>query len=118
MARRTHGTGHLWEQNGVYYGRWRASDGRNLNRRIGPKRRSGSRDGLTKTQAERKLRSMQEDEERRPRPARDDARHTVDEAATSLRRQLALQGARKSYLEGCESMQRVHVRPTLGDRAL
>ena len=118
MARRTPGTGHLWEQNGVYYGRWRASDGRNLNRRIGPKRRPGSSDGLTKTQAERKLRSMQEEEERRPTPARDDARHTVDDAATSLRRRLSLQGARTSYLEGCESMQRVHIRPAIGARPL
>ena len=39
---------------------------------------------------------------------------TVADAADSLRRKLALEGARKSYLEGCESMQRVHVAPQLG----
>jgi len=118
MARRAHGTGHLYEQNGIYYGRWRTSLGRNLNRKVGPVRTSGSRDGLTRPQAEREFRRMQDTEERRPSPRREAVRHTLDEAADSLRRQLALQGARKSYLQNCESMQRVHLRPALGDRPL
>jgi len=118
MARRTHGTGHLHEINGVYYGRWRSSDGRNLNRKIGRKRATGTREGLTKTQAERELRRMQEQEEQSPRPTREAVRTTVDDAAVSLRRELALRGARKSYLEGCESMHRVHISPRLGDRPL
>jgi integrase len=41
------------------------------------------------------------------------SRVTIDDAADSLRRKLALQGSRKSYLEGCESMQRVHIVPRL-----
>jgi hypothetical protein len=41
---------------------------------------------------------------------------TVDEVADSLRRALRLRGLRRSYLEGCESMQRVHISPRLGDR--
>jgi site-specific recombinase XerD len=32
----------------------------------------------------------------------------------SLRRRLAVQGARKSYLQNCESMQRVHISPRRG----
>ena len=97
--RRAKGTGHLHEKSGSFYGRWRTSDGRQLNRKVGDARKAGSRDGLTRAQAERAFRRMQDEEERRPRPAREAARLTLDEAADSLRRQLALQGARKSYLQ-------------------
>jgi integrase len=43
---------------------------------------------------------------------------TVAETAASLRRELAVQGARRSYLEGCESMQRVHIDPRLGTKRI
>jgi integrase len=116
--RRAHGTGHLYESNGTFYGRWRTTDGRQLHRKVGAARKPGSRDGLTRAQAEREFRRMQDEEERRPRPAREFVRHTVDEAADSLRRKLTLQGSRTSYLQNCESMQRVHLRPAFGDRPL
>jgi integrase len=59
MARRSYGTGSLTvrrDGNGreTWYGRWRAG-GRQVNRRIGPKRGSGARDGLTRSQAEKEL---------------------------------------------------------------
>jgi hypothetical protein len=41
----------------MWYGHWRA-DGAQLKRRIGPKRAAGSRDGLTRTQAEAELRRL------------------------------------------------------------
>lgn len=53
MARRRYGTGQLYEKQGAYFGRWRRSDGRRLNRRIGPVRIPGESEGLTRTQAER-----------------------------------------------------------------
>lgn len=119
MARkRSYGTGQLHEKSGAYYGRWRTADGRRLNRRIGPVRSPGSSDGLTRPQAEQAFRKLQDREDRRPRPAAGMARKTVDEAADSLRRRLALDGARKSYLQGCESMQRVHITPRIGARTL
>lgn len=118
MGRRIKGTGHLYERNGTYYGRWRASNGRQFNRRVGPVRTTGSRDGLTRSEAEREFRRMQDAEERLPSPPRETHRKTLDEVADSLRRQLALQGARKSYLQNCESMQRVHLRPAFGERPL
>lgn len=34
----------------------------------------------------------------------------------SLRRRLAVEGGRKSYLQNCESMRRVHISPRLGDK--
>ena len=118
MARRTYGTGHLYIKCGAYYGRWRIADGRLVNRKVGAVRPVGTREGLTQAQAEREMRRLQEVEAGRPAPARSAERHAVLDAAESLRRQLALEGARKSYLEGCESMQRVHIAPRLGDKLL
>jgi integrase len=117
-AARGHGTGHIHVKHGAYYGRWRTSDGRLLNRRLGPVRDVGTSDGLTRAEAERVFRREQDREERQPRPATVAARVTVDQATDDLRRRLAIQGSRKSYLEGCHSMQRVHITPRLGDRPI
>jgi len=117
-AKRGHGTGHIHVKHGAYYDRWRTSDGRLLNRRLGPVREVGSSDGLTRAEAERVFRREQDREERRPRPATVAARVTVDQATDDLRRRLAIQGSRRSYLEGCQSMQRVHITPRLGDRPI
>ena len=51
-----------------------------------------------------------------PRPARGAVVPTVDEVTDSLRKKLRLRGLRRSYLEGCESMQRVHISPRLGSK--
>lgn len=56
-ARRPQGTGSIIERNGVYYGQWR-DDGRLVKRRIGPIRSAHKPDGLTKTQAEARLRDL------------------------------------------------------------
>jgi integrase len=118
MSNRGRGTGHLYEKWGSYYGRWRTLDGRNVNRIVGPVRTPGSTDGLTRAQAERAFRRLQDAEERTPRPARGQATPTVDDVTNSLRQKLALRGARRSYLEGCESMQRIHLSPRFGDTAV
>jgi integrase len=60
VTRRSYGTGRLFihrDSGGgeSWYGRWYAG-GRRIQRRIGPKRRPGSTDGLTRAQAERELR--------------------------------------------------------------
>ena len=41
---------------------------------------------------------------------------TVDQAADRLRERIAIEGARLSYRQNCESMQRVHISPALGKR--
>jgi integrase len=115
MAKRGYGTGQLYLKHGAYYGRWRTLDGRKLNRRIGAVRDESGTPGLTRTEAERQFRKLQEAEERRPIRAGSE-RHTLDEATDSLRRRLAVEGARKSYLQNCESMQRVHISARLGDK--
>ncbi len=112
--RRSQGTGHLYEKSGSYYGRWRAADGRLLNRKIGKVRNIGEHDGLTRSQAEKQFRRLQEAEDQAPRPAHDAHAPTVSDTGDSLRRKLELGGARKAYLECCESMQRVHIEPRLG----
>lgn len=117
-ARRSYGTGQLHEKHGSYYGRWRTSDGRKLNRKLGPTRAAGSSDGLTRSQAERAFRKLQDEEERSPLRRRDVAAMTVTAAAESLRQAKALEGARKSYLENLESMQRVHLDASIGPMAL
>jgi integrase len=117
-ATRGHGTGHIHVKHGAYYGRWRTTDGRLLNRRLGLVREVGTSDGLTRAEAERVFRREQDREERQPRPATVAARVTVDQATDDLRRRLAIHGSRKSYLEGCHSMQRVHITPRLGDRPI
>jgi integrase len=118
MSKRGRGTGHLYEKWGSYYGRWRTLDGRNVNRIVGPVRTPGSADGLTRAQAERAFRRLQDAEERVPRPVRGAAIATVDEVTDSLRQKLRLRGARRSYLQGCESMQRIHISPRFGAAAV
>jgi hypothetical protein len=67
--KRDYGTGHLYIdlERDAYYGRWRTASGRQLNRKVGPVRHRGESDGLTRAEAEKKFRKMQEDEDRKPR---------------------------------------------------
>jgi hypothetical protein len=78
VGKRGRGTGHLYEKWGSYYGRWHTLDGRFLNRVVGPVRRPGTSDGLTRSQAERAFRRLQDAEERTPRPVRGADAPTVD----------------------------------------
>jgi integrase len=118
VPKRSYGTGQLYEKSGSYYGRWRTSAGRRLNRKVGPVRTPGESDGLTRLQAEREFRRMQEAEEHAPRPAPGAHVPSVDDVAESLRERLELRGTRKSYRESCEYMQRVHITPHIGDRKI
>lgn len=55
--RRSYGTGSIIEKNGAYYGRWRVG-GRQVKRKLGSIRNPGTREGLTRSQAEAKLRKL------------------------------------------------------------
>lgn len=113
--KRPYGTGQIYVKSGAYYGRWRTPDGRRRNKRLGPTRPPGSSQGLTRPMAEQALRRAQEAEPAAP-VADDERGRTVDDAANTLRERLELQGARKSYRQNCESMQRVHISPAVGSR--
>jgi integrase len=114
-VKRSHGSGHLYVKWGSYYGRWRGIDGRLVNRKIGKVRKRGERDGITRADAERGLRRLVEAETRRPAPSPSKRSPTVDDVADELRERLAIEGARLSYRQNCESMHRVHISPAMGN---
>jgi len=114
--KRPYGSGQIYEKWGAYYARWRTPDGRRLNRRLGPKRRRGESDGLTRAQAEQAFRRIQAEEAARKPVEPTVEIVTVDQAAERLRERIAIEGARLSYRQNCESMQRVHISPVIGKR--
>src|SRR5688500_3985696 len=82
MHRRSYGSGSLYvreDANGrkTWYGKWRAN-GRQIKRKVGPKRADGSREGLTRPQAEAELRRLMGETEARSTVGE---RLTVQEAA-------------------------------------
>lgn len=55
--RRSYGSGSLFVHRGSWYAKWRIGP-RQVKRKVGAKRRPGTREGLTKTQAEQELRRL------------------------------------------------------------
>jgi integrase len=55
--RRSYGSGSLFVHRGSWYGKWRIGP-RQVKRKVGAKRKPGTRDGLTKAQAEEELRRL------------------------------------------------------------
>jgi len=55
--KRAYGSGSVSELSGAFYGKWRVN-GRQVMRKLGPCRRPGTRDGLTRSQAEARLRAL------------------------------------------------------------
>ena len=60
-ARRSYGSGSLLTNNGTYYGKFRDGTGRQVKRRVGLVRTPHRPDGLTKSQAEARLRDLMRD---------------------------------------------------------
>jgi len=112
-----YGTGQLYEKHGAWYGRWRNAAGPRLNRRVGPARSSDRPDGLSRREADKVFRRMQDEEDANPTPARD-AVKTVDDACTALRRKLDYVGVSRSYAANCERKQRLHIGPAMGTKPL
>lgn len=118
MARRSYGSGSLFVRSDAtgresWYGRW-YTNGRQLQRRIGYKRRPGTREGLTRVQAERELARRVELE----RPAVRSGL-TIKSAAERYLNHLELVLERKPTTIGdYRSMLRRHIEPFFGARAL
>jgi integrase len=68
MQRRNYGTGNLRIRRGAWYGQWWIG-GRRVQRKLGPKRQPGTREGLTRKQAEAELRRLMQTT--RPAPVTD-----------------------------------------------
>ena len=113
MRRRGYGSGALYERNGVWYGRWHAASGARPHRRIGMTRKPGSRDGLTRNQAERELRRLMDAEELLRPPDR--AAPTLDELGDMLTSRLQTLARKRSTIESVESHVRIHIAPWFGD---
>jgi integrase len=111
--RRRHGTGEVYVKHGSYYGRWWTLHGGRANRRLGPVRRPGSSDGLTKPQAERRLRELMEEVQATSTPDR-----SLAHVARLHLDALAAEGRSRSHLETVESHIRVHLLPQFGTRPI
>ena len=115
MARtkRANGAGTVYIKNGSYYGRWVTLEGGRTNRKLGRVRRPGTRDGLTRTQAEKHLRELIQTVQVTSDPER-----TLALAGQALLLRLEAKGASKSHVETYESNLRVHLVPFFKDKPL
>jgi integrase len=118
INRRSYGSGSLsirTDRGGgeTWIGRWR-SHGKQVKRVLGPKRTPGTRDGLTRAQAERELRRAMQHHMAAPVTER----LTVQEAGDRLIVHLEALGRRPSTIEDYKSHLRVHLAPFFGNAAL
>ncbi len=113
-ARRPYGAGSVRQRGDAWYGRWRVG-GRPVQRRLGAVRQPGTRDGLTKAQAEARLRRLMGDAAVAPALPE---RITVGQAGERLLAQLATIGRKRSTMQGYESYLRIHLAPYFAGRPL
>jgi integrase len=119
VAKRSYGTGSLYTREDsrgreTWYGSVRVN-GRLVRRSIGPKRPPGSRDGLTKAQAEARLRALTDELLAAPPIAE---RLTVAQVGERHLRHLASVGRKRSTLMDYESALRIHLAPFFGELPL
>jgi integrase len=113
MSRRSNGAGTVFIKHGNYYGRWYAPDGGRTNRKLGRVRRPGTAAGLTRAQAEKRLRELMATVQ-----ATTDSDTTVAVAGEALLARLEARACAKSHIETVESHLRVHLVPFFGNRPL
>lgn len=116
-AKRAYGSGSIIERRGDYYGKWRA-DGRQVWRLLGPKRTRGESDGLTRAQAEARLRelmaahSTQATEAARKAKAASRPKRTIaDLSALYLAHAREHRGLKSTTLGDYEMVARIHLTP-------
>jgi hypothetical protein len=96
-----------------WYGRWRDSAGRGLNRKLGPVRRPGERSGLTRAEAEKQLRALIDD-----RSIIAPVGVGIAKAGEAAMRRLEMRGAKRTYRMNVEMVLRVHLVPAFGTKEL
>jgi hypothetical protein len=119
------GTTKLWHRRSVrasrqsgklsWYGKWR-HNGTQVKRRIGAKRTEGSREGLTRTQAEAELRRLIG--EVKPIPAAHGEVLTIAELGRRYLLDLERRAARRTTRAAVETALRSHLEPFFGERAI
>jgi integrase len=112
VSRRAYGTGSLYVKDGMWYARWRTADGRHA-RKLGAVRTSSSRSGLTKRDAESKLREILLAADTVAVRAQDVT--TVAELGAALLASLAAKGRKPSHIRSTGYHLTVHITPLLGD---
>ncbi len=110
---RRYGTGTVYIKHGSYYGRWTTPTGGRVNRKLGPARRSGGAVGLTRADAERRMRELIDQVQTTSSPER-----TVAYVGQHLLDALTAKGRAPSHLESVESHLRVHLDPFFGVRPI
>src|SRR3984957_2700960 len=115
-TRRPYGAGSLYARGGVWYGHWRAAGGRQVKRRVGPMRIAGSRDGLTRSQAEAELRRLIA--ETKPAPMTSGDALTMAELGRRYLANLERQSRKKATTTAVESILRVWLEPIFAERDL
>ena len=94
-------------------GKWYVR-GKPVKRSIGPMRQPGSREGLTKTQAEARLRKLISETVKAPPPVAEGM--TVQKVGSRLITQLKAKNRKASTVGNYESYLRVHLAPHFGDK--
>ena len=115
MPRRSYGTGSLFVRPDAggrehWYGKWR-DGGRQVKRRLEPKRVPGSGDGLTRAQAERELRRVIDEASAAPVAEQ----LSLEETGRRHVDRLELLGRKRSTLMDYRSTLRVHLVPFFGE---
>jgi integrase len=114
--RRSYGTGQLFvftDKAGreSWYGRWHDGNGNRPKRKIGPKRQPGSREGLTRKQAERELQRRIDSEKAAPV-----AGVSVSDTTDRLLEHLEAKGRKATTLSTYRSLVKTHLVPHMGDQ--
>src|SRR5215831_9086068 len=105
-----YGAGRIMERDGSYHGLWWVGDTRHK-RSLGRIRQPGSREGITRTQAEARLRELMADTQV---VAGSGERHTIAEVGRRYRAAAERAGRKPSTLENLESEVRTHLAPAFG----
>jgi integrase len=114
MPRRSYGTGALLMRGDAWYGQWRVS-GKLVKRRLGPRRRPGTRQGLTKAQAEAALRRAMAD----VRTAGPVDRLDLEEAGRRyIRHMETVRQRKRTTVQDYEIILRRHLVPAFGSQPL
>jgi integrase len=112
-ARRQYGTGSIIEKNGSYHGKWWVN-GNQRWKALGRVRQPGSTAGLTRKQAEAKLRAVMAEH----RAAPPSERIGIEEAGKRLLQRLEALDRKRATVESYESILRVHLVPFFGSKPL
>jgi integrase len=109
-SRRDHGSGTLYPVTDArgekwWFGRWHNGKSR-PNRKIGRVRKRGNKEGLTQTEAEKRLREMMDAE-----PPPPETENTVSDASERLLRALKVKGLKPTTLATYGSLFKTHIQP-------